>query len=178
MAVFQYNLSIMKKIVVILFAVLCLFTGGVKADAQTWFTGGEFTAVYGGVFSYKVKPMVGYEFNDKIAVQANLGVSGAHGAVNQTNFIAGAYFRYTPWHNDVLFVDLKLRTEVLTSRGYLGADLGIVPELRFRCNPHWDVFAAVGSLGARYDGGAWSPFVGIISNNTIVGFIYRFGKIK
>lgn len=81
-----------------------------------------------------MKPIAGYEFNDKIAVLASLG--------------------------------------------YLGADIGIVPTLRFRCNPHWDVFAAVGSLGARYDGGAWSPLIGIIGSNTNVGFIYRFGNVK
>lgn len=43
----------MKKLVVVIFAVGSLFAGGIKANAQTWFTGGEFTAVYGGVLDMR-----------------------------------------------------------------------------------------------------------------------------
>lgn len=162
----------MKRITGIFIVVLSLLLGNNKADAQTWQIGGDMTSFYVSAFRYQFSALGGYEFNDKIAVQASFGITGVE---NYSNYLAGAYFRYTPWHSDVLYLDLRFRALIRTDLTVTeGADIGITPILRFRCNQHWDFFATIGSLGARYEEFNWAPCIGLINSNTDIGVIYRF----
>lgn len=149
-----------------------LFAASSTANAQKWHVGGEFTSFYAGAFKYDITPMGGYEFNDKIAVQAALGVTGVE---DISRLFMGAYFRYTPWHNNVFYLDLRFRTEVMHDFDFVdGADIGITPMFRFRCDSHWDFYTSVGSLGIRYQNDEWTPCIGVITSGVNVGVIYRF----
>lgn len=161
----------MKRLIGITIIAFSLLSGN-RAEAQAWHVGGDFTAFYAGAFRYQVSALGGYEFNDKIAVQASIGVTGIE---DYADYLTGAYFRYTPWHNDVLYLDLRFRSLIMTDFLEIeGADIGITPMLRFRCNSHWDLFATVGSIGVRYEGYDWVPCIGLISSSTDIGVVYRF----
>lgn len=162
----------MRRLTIVFIAALSLLMWSNKASAQGWHIGGDLTAININTFGYSGTVLGGYEFNDKIAIQASVGFTGVD---DYANFSTGAYFRYTPWHNDVVYLDLRFRTQIRTDFNDIkGADIGITPMLRFRCNPHWDFFAAFGSLGARYQGKEWNPCIGLISSGTDIGIIYRF----
>lgn len=162
----------MRRLISATIAALLLLLGSSTASAQGWHVGGGLTSLNVNAFSYDVSALGGYEFNDRIAIQASIGVTGVN---DYANYTTGAYFRYTPWHNDVVYLDLRFRTYILTDFYDIeGADIGITPMLRFRFSPHWDFFATVGSLGARYQGYEWYPCIGLANTNTDIGIIYRF----
>ena len=84
--------------------------------------------------------------------------------------------RFTPWHNDLLYTDIKWRTELLLqdSVGVSGADIGFVGSLRFRVTNHFDVFADFLPVGVRYSGGDTYPLIGILGSGCSLGVLYRF----
>ena len=75
----------MKRITGIFIVVLSLLLGNNKADAQTWQIGGDMTSFYVSAFRYQFSALGGYEFNDKIAVQASFGITGVE---NYSNYSA------------------------------------------------------------------------------------------
>lgn len=159
----------MKKLSLLLVLALSL---PIMGKAQNgFFIGGKLTLFYVDGFVYENSIHGGYEFNDKTAVMAMAGIaafdSGALGEV-------GLYARLTAWHNDFVFIDFKPSVELVYSDAIDAADIGIVPSVRFRVAPKWDVFADVGALGARYLGGEWTPRIGINTVDASVGINYRF----
>lgn len=167
----------MKKIVLILSLAVLSLTGQ-RLSAQTPYVGGSLTLAYVDHFKFDQHFYGGYEFNDKWAVGGGLGLDAAtygngHGVVG--GFLA-AYARFTPWHNDLLYADIKWRTELTLqdSVGVAGADLGFVGSLRFRINRHFDVFTDFVPLGVRFYDDETYPLVGILGNGCSLGVHYRF----
>ena len=167
----------MKKIVLIL-ALAVLSLTGQRLGAQTPYVGGSLTLAYADHFTFNQHFFGGYEFNDKWAVGGGLGLDvstygNGHGVVGG---FMGAYVRFTPWHNNLLYTDIKWRTELLLqdSVGVSGADIGFVGSLRFRVTNHFDVFADFLPVGVRYSGGDTYPLIGILGNGCSLGVHYRF----
>lgn len=167
----------MKKIVLIL-ALAVLSLSGQRLSAQTPYVGGSLTLAYVDHFKFDQHFYGGYEFNDKWAVGGGLGLDvstfgNGHGVIG--GFL-GAYVRFTPWHNDLVFADIKWRTELLLQDavGVAAADIGFVGSLRFRINRHFDVFTDFIPVGVRYSGGDTYPLIGILGNGCSLGVHYRF----
>ena len=155
---------------------LILLFIGTEAGAQTPYAGGSFTAFYSTHFDYSTHVLGGYEFNDRWAAGGGLGIdlSKYSRYMNTTGFLGG-YVRYTPWHGDVLWLDIKCRAEMaFRFRGIMNMDMGLVGGLRFRVSPHWDIFTDIASMGVRYFNDTWSPLVGITGSGCQVGALYRF----
>lgn len=162
----------MRKIAILLvLLVSCSFAG----KAQTGIIGGGLTLFYSNGFLYQATLHGGYEFNDKIATTAMIGIGAA--AEGNGSYVVGEtgiYFRFTAWHNDVFFLDFKPAFE-MAFRDYISVmDIGIVPSLRFRTSPHWEIFTDIGAFGARYNEGVWRPRLGITNITAAVGVNYRF----
>ena len=163
----------MKKLFFCLIALLTLSGAGNKLGAQTPYIGGSLTAYYVNSFALSATVSGGYEFNDSWAVGGSLGLDIAPSLAPQISL----YARWTPWHNDVLFVDVKLRTEGYFSGKFhfVSADAGLVGSLRFRASNHVDIFADVVNLGARiYRGGDVLPMIGMFTDTARMGVLYRF----
>ena len=63
----------------------------------------------------------------------------------------GAYVRFTPWHNDVVYIDFKAMGDFGFGKNLLRwAEVGIQPAIRFRLGGRFDLAANLGLLGARY----------------------------
>ena len=163
----------MKKFFFCLIALLALSGAGNKLGAQTPYVGGSLTAYYANAFSLSVTALGGYEFNDTWAVGGGLGVDISPSQAGQL----ALYARWTPWHNDSVFLDVKARTEGYfnDSLQFICADAGLVGSLRFRVGGHVDIFADVANLGARiYRGGDAIPMIGVFGDTARMGILYRF----
>ena len=163
----------MKRLFFCLIALLTLSVAGNKLGAQTPYVGGSLTAYYVNSFALSTTVIGGYEFNDSWAVGGSLGFDIAPSPAPQISLFA----RWTPWHNDVLFVDVKLRAEGYFSEQFhfTSADAGLVGSLRFRVSGHVDIFADVANLGARiYRGGDVLPMIGMFADTARMGVLYRF----
>jgi hypothetical protein len=163
----------MKKILFILILSLaCL-----KVSAQTPYIGGSVTLVYSDGLASDNNFHGGYEFNEKWAVGGTVGLNLV--SYNNTT-VAGGFVginvRYTPWHNDVLYTDIKWRTEALLrdAIGVEAADLGFVGSLRFRVSDHFDIYTDFLPVGVRYSGGDTFPMIGILCSGCSLGLLYRF----
>lgn len=163
----------MKKVIFMLvLSLACL-----EIKAQTPYIGGSVTLAYTGGFNSDTHFYGGYEFNDKWALG---GCVGLNMAANDSAVIAGgflgAYLRFTPWHNDILYTDIKWRTEVLLrdAIGVAAADVGLCGSLRFRLNDHIDIFTDFIPVGVRYSGGDTFPLIGILGSGCSLGMHYRF----
>lgn len=169
----------MKKLFAIL--ALCL-TIGTAANAQ-WYLGGSVgIGTADRNFAFTLSPMAGYEFNDMMAVQAGLGVIttnyfGTHGT-------AQAWFRFTPWNNGTVYIDLLAGGDLIFDDYADIACIGIRPQLRFRVHPQVDFSATVGLLGTVYNpsyGWAFACGVAGLSSHTTLfmddislNVVYRF----
>ena len=162
----------MKKILISFFIFLaCTFSAKAQGGG---FTGGSFTLFMSDHLMTQVTAHGGYAFNDKLAAYAGIGFAavydGEWGAAGSSEI----GLRWTPWHGDVLYLDLKPRVSMTFTDRIDVMDVGIIPSLRFRVSPHWDFFADFGSIGARYYYGIWVPFVGVTSVHASLGVNYRF----
>jgi hypothetical protein len=167
----------MKKIVLIL-ALAVLSLTGQRLSAQTPYVGGSVTFAYSNYFQFDQHFFGGYEFNDKWAIGGGLGLNvvthgNGHGIIG--GFMA-AYVRFTPWHNNLVYTDIKWRTEALLQDavGVSGADIGFCGSLRFRVSNHIDIFTDFVPLGVRYSAGDTYPVIGILGNGCSLGMHYRF----
>lgn len=167
----------MKKIVLIIALAVFSLTGR-QLRAQTPYVGGSLTLAYSERFLFAPNFYGGYEFNDRWAVGGSLGLDAStygnnHGTI--AGFV-GVNARFTPWHNDVLFVDIKWRTEVLLQAkvGIAAADLGFEGSLRFRVSEHIDIFTDFFPVGVRYSPDKTVPLIGILSSGCSIGMHYRF----
>lgn len=165
----------MRKILIALSWTLVLSLTYYNVSAQTPYIGGTLTAAYYNSFELDTHFFGGYEFNDKWAIGGGVGLT--LNAYDSNAIVAGflaAYVRYTPWHNDVLYADIKWRTEALLRDGINGADLGLCGSLRFRVSDHIDIFTDFLPVGVRYSGGDFSPLIGIFGKGCTLGLHYRF----
>ena len=163
----------MKKVIfTLVLSLACL-----EIKAQTPYIGGSVTLAYMGGFQSDTHFYGGYEFNDKWALG---GCVGLNLLAVESNAVAGgflgAYLRYTPWHNDILYTDIKWRTEILLrdEEGVDGADIGLCGSLRFRINDHIDIFTDFIPVGVRYANDDTYPLVGILGSGCSLGLHYRF----
>ena len=143
--------------------------------AQTPYVGGSLQAAYTTFFDFRPHFLGGYEFNDKWAIGGGIGLDLT--ATSNNTYVAsflGVYVRYTPWHNDFFFTDIKWRTEAILKDGINGADIGLLGSLRFRVSNHIDIFTDYLPVGVRYSRDDATPFIGILSNGCTLGLHYRF----
>lgn len=160
-----------KFAILFILLVSCSFAG----KAQTGFIGGGLTLFYSDGLLYQGSIHGGYEFNDKIATMAMVGIGAAtEDGDSYVVGLTGVYLRLTAWHNNVFHLDFKPSFEMAFQDHISIMDIGIVPSLRFRTSPHWEIFTDVGALGARYNEGVWKPRIGISSITAVVGVNYRF----
>ena len=163
----------MKKVIILLvLSMACL-----EISAQNPYIGGSVTLAYTGGFKSENHVFGGYEFNDKWAVGGGLGLDlSAYGSNAVVGGLLAAYVRFTPWHNDFVYADVKWRTEVLLQDavGVSGADIGLCGSLRFRVTKHIDVFTDFVPVGVRYSGGETYPLIGILGSGCSLGMHYRF----
>ena len=161
----------MKKLLISFFV---LAACALSAKAQSGFVGGSLTLFMSDHFMSQVTAHGGYEFSDRLAAYAGVGFAavyeGEWGAAGSSELV----LRWTPWHGNVLYLDLKPRVAMAFTSSIDIVDVGIIPSLRFRVSPHWDIFADFGSLGARYYYGTWVPFVGVTSVQAALGVNFRF----
>lgn len=130
-----------------------------------WYVGGNLSLMFGKdaywgpndlVISNSLIPEAGYQITDKWAVGAKLGYSlTSYKHINgfTTNCFGetGAYVRFTPWHNDVVYIDFKAMGDFGFGKNLLRwAEVGIQPAIRFRLGGRFDLAANLGLLGARY----------------------------
>lgn len=160
-----------KTLILFLLMLSCSFVG----KAQNGFIGGRFTLFFSDGLLYETTIHGGYEFNKRFAVMAMGGIGAAAQGYDDYVFgETGVYARLTAWYNNVLFLDFKPTVE-LVFRNYLSVmDIGIVPSLRFRVSPKWEVFTDVGAVGIRYMDNEWIPRIGVNSMVTAIGVNFRF----
>ncbi len=157
----------MKKFLFVL-----LLMAGMVSQARAQF----FVGVTGGVgylndaFRLAIKPMAGYEFNDRWAVGTSLGLSLANSEVAG---VADPFVRFTCWHNDRLYVDAVAHADMIFKSELYGANVGVSPALRYSFGSHWQVTGQFGLIGAQYDGADWYPAFAFTAS-TELGVIYRF----
>ena len=163
----------MKKVIFMLvLSLACL-----EINAQTPYIGGSVTLAYADGFKSDTHFFGGYEFNEKWALGGGLGLNLL---ANDSDMIAGgflaAYLRFTPWHNDILYTDVKWRTEILLrdKEGVDGADVGFCGSLRFRLNDHIDIFTDFIPVGVRFGHDDPYPLIGILCSGCSLGMHYRF----
>lgn len=146
--IYQLIRNLMKK----LFITLALIVASVGAFAQNaWFVGGTGQISYTEQFNFSLEPQFGYEITDRWAVGTGIGmVVSAEGGYGTVLGVVEPYARFTAWHNELVYVDLKAITAFAFDDYLEMAQLGIRPSLRFRINEHWDVSADLGLFGAAY----------------------------
>ncbi|MBP5413236.1 MAG: hypothetical protein J6Y47_08290 [Bacteroidales bacterium] len=143
---------------------------------KTWFVGGTTSIGYVDNFTFTFEPQFGYEFTDWFALGAGIGF-GLTSNYNYTVIlgVAEPFVRFCPWHNDRVFIDLKITGGFGFDRYLEFCQVGVGPCLRFRINEHWDMSADIGLLGAQYTStGGWRPAFGISATSAGLWVAYRF----
>ena len=158
----------MKRILLVLLVVVGFC---VNAHAQ-FFVSGTASVVYRHEnFGMTLLPGFGYEFNDRWAVGAGLGVvyfdEDARGLTNP-------YVRFNCWNNERVFIDLKGTTEISFAKGDADAFIGLRPSLRYAVNNHLHLSADLGLLGVDIDEDPAKPAFGLGLSGIDLTIIYRF----
>ncbi len=167
----------MKRFVLLIFVLVAHIAISSVANAQTAFIGNGLQIQFVDKdFVASSALEVGYEFNESWAIGAMAALSAQVDNTLVAGMGVGGYVRYTPIHNDVIFLDLKTaaRGQYFTTdaKNFL---IGVYPSLRFRFAPRWEAFTDIGFFGARFtDTYGWYPLLGFNPQSAIVGIIYRF----
>jgi len=161
----------MRKIIFIAVCLLSFISFNNKANAQGWTLGGGITILAAEDYAFVgLKVYGGYEFNDKWAIGL---MTGFDAGTETGNAIFGANVRFTPWHNDLLYIDIKGTSDLEFGDGDI-LKIGAVPSLRFRVAPKWEVFTDIGYLGVRgHLGGSFFPYA-LVTATPTMGVTYRF----
>lgn len=165
----------MKKFFIVLAAVVSLSLSVKAQDRGSFFVGGTAGIGYSNYFEFALEPIFGYEIKDWVAVGAGLGMSVA--AADYASAVVGIaepFVRFTPWHNELVYLDFKATAGFGFNNELQTAQLGVRPGIRFRVTSNCDVAADLGLFGAQYNYGDWRPAFGI--SGTAVGLwaVYRF----
>ena len=171
----------MKKICIVLVAVIGLLIS-TESKAQL-LVGGSLDFGYASKgFVFHPTGMVVYELKDMWAAmgQAGFGFQTYGSGSNRSSFGLGAFARYTPWNNGILFLDFKgglsfSNTSYGSDSVYQTMFIGIIPSARFRVAPRWEMFANFGTIGIENDSlgyGSWRPSLAIASSGAL-GVLFR-----
>ena len=158
----------MKKYIACLFCLIASFT---KANAQL-FVGGTFGAEYRyEVFNLKIKPSVGYEFNDRWAVGLGLGMAVVE---KEVLGLVNPYVRFNCWNNNKFFIDAKASAEIGFKNEYSQTLVGLMPSMRYAINDNWQFVADVGVFGVDIIDGEVKPAIGLTVANVELTIVYKF----
>lgn len=140
------------------------------------FIGGTAEIGYAGNFTFAVEPIIGYEFNDRVAIGTGIGpIVAAGGGVTVAMGVVEPFIRLCAWHNDIVFIDFKATAGIGFNEEMQLCQVGVRPSLRVRLTEHCEMAADIGLFGAQYtyDGG-WTPAIGITATSAGLWFAYRF----
>lgn len=165
----------MKKLFVILMAVVAMAMSVNAQERGSFFLGGTAGLGYTDHFEIALEPIIGYEIKDWIAIGSGIGMTVA--AEKRNSIVLGVaepFVRFTPWHNDIVYLDLKATAGFAFTDELITTQIGVRPGIRFRVTPHCDIAADLGLFGAQCTYGEWTPAIGI--SGTAVGLwaVYRF----
>lgn len=145
------------------------------AQAQL-FVGGTGRIGYANdAFVFGAVPEVGYEFNEKWAAGAALGINlDAGNGSSAVRGVAEPFVRFTPWQNKRMAFDVKAIAELEFQSELWGAEIGLRPSVRFFINDHLDATVDFGLIGASYNGWDWSGAFLVNAMRTQLGIAYKF----
>lgn len=155
----------MKRIVFVITLLVCV----VCANAQVFVGGSGGVSYSNDVFSLALRPMAGYEFNDRFALGAEAGYTLVDDA---SYFQVEPFVRFNCWNNSRVFLDVKAKGIIDLSDDDTVYEVGIVPSVRYRLSNRWDVSADLGILG--YDSEYENIVFAAKTTNVCLSFIYRF----
>jgi hypothetical protein len=158
----------MKRIVLVL---LVLAGFCVNANAQFFATGTLGFNYRNDAFSMKVLPGAGYEFNDRWAVGAEIGVRYA---AKHARGLINPYLRFNFWNNEKVFLDLKAASDIDFGKHYTNVFAGLKPSLRYAVNDQLQLAVDMGALGVDINDGEVSPALGLFINGVDLTLIYKF----
>ena len=140
------------------------------------FIGGTAEIGYAGNFTFAVEPIIGYEFNDRVAIGTGIGpIVTAGGGVTVAMGIVEPFVRLCAWHNDIVFIDFKATAGIGFTDVMQLCQVGVRPSLRVRLSEHCEMSADIGLFGAQYTyAGGWTPAIGITATSAGLWFAYRF----
>ena len=140
------------------------------------FIGGSAEIGYTGAFSFALEPIIGYEFNDRVAIGTGIGpIVTAGGGVTVAMGIVEPFVRLCAWHNDIVFIDFKATAGIGFTEVMQLCQVGVRPSLRVRLSEHCEMSADIGLFGAQYTyAGGWTPALGITATSAGLWFAYRF----
>lgn len=142
---------------------------------SAFFIGGTGTIGYEGAFNFAFEPEIGYEFSDRFAIGAGLGVLVAAGGGSTIAMgVAEPFLRLCAWHNDLVYIDFKATAGLGFTNVLQLCQVGIRPSLRFRLSEHCDLAADIGLFGAQYTiANGWQPAFGISPTSAGIWVVYR-----
>ena len=140
------------------------------------FIGGTAEIGYAGNFTFAVEPIIGYEFNDRVAIGTGIGpIVTAGGGVTVAMGVVEPFIRLCAWHNDVVFIDFKATAGVGFTNIMQLCQVGVRPSLRVRLTEHCEMAADIGLFGVQYTyAGGWTPAIGVGATSAGLWFTYRF----
>lgn len=142
------------------------------AKSQTIFAGGAVgVSCSDEDFQMAILPEVGYEFNDKLAVGGGVGYEYLY---EESFMVINPYVRYTPWHNDRLFLDVKLQSQwyFCDEEGF--NITGFTPSFRYRLSDKWEVATDLGIFGIQIWDGEATPTFALKNCSVNASVLYRF----
>lgn len=163
-----------------------------QSKKSALFIGGTAAIGYTGLFNIALEPIIGYEFNDRIAIGTGAGMVAAIYAQNSYslklprrakssssyNYVMGIvepFVRVCAWHNDVVFIDFKATAGIGFTDKLELCQVGVRPSLRVRLTEHCEMAADIGLFGAQYTSDqGWTPAIGISATSVGLWFAYRF----
>lgn len=163
--------------------VVMLATIAVKA--QDIYVGGSFNLwrnSTGNTTSFKVAPEIGYNFNEKWALGAELDYSHEYvKGMTANSVVVAPYIRWSYCENDAvrLFLDgtaaigfVKVKDGDTTKAG----QIGLRPGIAFKLNDHFSFVAKYGFLGYRKNLNTSGDSFGLnlSSEDLSIGFHYEF----
>lgn len=149
---------------------LTMLAGMATTAKSQVFVGGTGGIGISDVFSMELKPMVGYQFNDRWAIGAGVGMGLLD---REISGILDPFVRFNCWNNGKVHFDLKARSEIWF--GDISAmKVGIVPSLRVKLNDKWQLAGDIGLVGAQYANEDWTPAILVTGGNVELTVVYSF----
>lgn len=147
-----------------------------KPQESAFFLGFTGLIGYTTALNFGFEPLFGYEFTDRVAIGAGIGVILAAGrGIVIPMGVAEPFLRFCAWHNDIVFIDFKATGAFGFDKYLQTCQVGVRPSLRVRISEDCDLAADIGLFGAQYiNGEGWSPAIGITATSAGLWFAYRF----
>lgn len=168
-------MATMKKITLLMVALTSLTFATTAQERRAFFLGGTAAIGYSDNFEFALEPIFGYEITDWVAIGTGLGLTLiANDQVSAIGGIAEPFVRFTPWHNELVYIDLKTTAAFGFNDELLMTQIGIRPSIRFRVNDKCDIAADFGLFGAQCTYSKWRPIFGITGTSVGLWAAYRF----